>query len=93
MGCCPEPRDGSSRPATPVRSLPLTAAGRLFIALAVLLPLVGVVVLHRVSFRTREMWPFSAVVVAYNGLFFWISQFRRRDGRSPASGRALVARA
>jgi hypothetical protein len=51
--------------------MPLTVAGRVFIALAVLLPLVGVVVLHRVSFRTREIWPLSAVAVAYNGLFFW----------------------
>jgi hypothetical protein len=51
--------------------MPLTVAGRVFIALSMLLPIVGVVVLHRVSFRTREMWPLSAVAVAYNGLLFW----------------------
>jgi hypothetical protein len=51
--------------------MPLTVAGRVFIALAALLPLAGVIVLHRVAFGRRENWPLSAVVVAYNGLFFW----------------------
>src|SRR5262249_19925641 len=51
--------------------MPLTVAGRVFVALTVLLPLAGVVVLHRVSFQTRQLWPLSAVAVAYNGLFFW----------------------
>jgi hypothetical protein len=53
-----------------MRLLPLTAAGKVFLALALLLPLIGVVVLHRALFRTVTYWPFAAGLVAYNRLFF-----------------------
>lgn len=53
------------------RVVPLEVAGRLFIALALLLPVAGVVTLHRVAFRARSLWPLSSLLVTYNGLFFW----------------------
>lgn len=46
--------------------LPLTVAGKLFIALAMLLPPVGVVALHRSWFGTRTWWPWIAAVTAVN---------------------------
>lgn len=49
----------------------LSVAGRLFIALSLLFPLVGVVVLHRAAFGQAGWWPLLAALVAYNGLFFW----------------------
>ncbi len=48
------------------RVLPLTVAGKLFIALAMLLPPAGVVALHRSWFGTRTWWPWIAVVAAVN---------------------------
>jgi hypothetical protein len=50
--------------------LPLDVAGRLFIALALLLPFIGTVVLHRSLFGRRSLWPFAAVLVVYNHLLF-----------------------
>ena len=46
--------------------LPLTVAGKLFIALAMLLPPAGVVALHRSWFGTRTWWPWIAAVTAVN---------------------------
>ncbi len=46
--------------------LPLDVAGRLFIALALLLPFIGTVALHRSLFGRRSLWPFAAVLVVYN---------------------------
>jgi hypothetical protein len=53
-----------------MRILPLFAAGKIFVALALLLPLVGVAALHRAVFRVRDYWPLAAALVAYNRLFF-----------------------
>ena len=39
--------------------LSLTASGTVFLALALLMPLIGVVVLHRVLFRTVSYWPLA----------------------------------
>lgn len=50
--------------------LPLFLAGKVFVALALLLPFVGVVALHRALFRTVSYWPLAAALVAYNRLFF-----------------------
>ena len=50
--------------------LPLMAAGKLFVALALVLPLMGVVALHRSLFGTVSYWPLAAGLVAYNRLFF-----------------------
>lgn len=49
----------------------LDLAGRIFIAIALLLPVAGVVALHRAAFGGRDFWPLSSLLVAYNGLFFW----------------------
>jgi hypothetical protein len=46
--------------------IPLTVAGKLFVALALLLPPAGVVALHRSWFGTRTWWPWIAAVTAVN---------------------------
>ncbi len=53
-----------------MRLMPLAAAGKIFIALALLLPLAGVAALHRAIFRVRSYWPLAAGLVVYNRLFF-----------------------
>ncbi len=50
--------------------LPLMAAGKVFVALALILPLMGVIALHRQVFQTVSYWPLAAGLVAYNRLFF-----------------------
>ena len=50
--------------------MPLDVAGRCFIALALLLPFLGSVVLHASLFHRRSFWPLSAALVAYNQLLF-----------------------
>lgn len=50
--------------------LPLMAAGKVFVALALVLPLFGVIALHRTLFGTVSYWPLAAGLVAYNRLFF-----------------------
>ncbi len=50
--------------------LPLMAAGKVFVALALILPLMGVIALHRAAFQTVSFWPLAAGLVAYNRLFF-----------------------
>ncbi len=50
--------------------LPLMAAGKVFVALALILPLAGVIALHRAVFQTVSYWPLAAGLVAYNRLFF-----------------------
>jgi hypothetical protein len=50
--------------------LPLMASGKIFVALALILPLAGVIALHRAVFQTASYWPLAAGLVAYNRLFF-----------------------
>ena len=50
--------------------LPLMVAGKVFVALALILPLAGVIALHRALFQTVSYWPLAAGLVAYNRLFF-----------------------
>jgi hypothetical protein len=50
--------------------LPLMAAGKVFVALALILPLAGVAALHRAVFGVRSLWPLAAALVTYNRLFF-----------------------
>jgi hypothetical protein len=50
--------------------MPLMAVGKVFVGLALILPLIGVIALHRVAFRTVSYWPLAAGLVAYNRLFF-----------------------
>jgi hypothetical protein len=53
-----------------MKAMPLEAAGRLFVAFAVLLPFLGVTFLHRTIFREQSYWPFLSIFVIYNRLFF-----------------------
>ena len=46
--------------------LPIHIAGRILIAVAVLLPVLGCIALHRAIFGTRSWWPFGAALVAYS---------------------------
>jgi hypothetical protein len=50
--------------------MPLDVAGRVFIALCLLLPIAGAAVLHRAVFARRSYWPLGIALVSYNGLFF-----------------------
>lgn len=53
-----------------MRFMPLFAAGKVFVALALLLPMLGVAALHRAVFGVHSYWPLAAGLVAYNRLFF-----------------------
>ncbi len=50
------------------RFVPLDVAGRVFVAAAILLPVLGTVALHRAAFGVRALWPWASGLVAYNGL-------------------------
>ncbi len=52
-----------------LKVLPIYAAGKVALAMALLLPLVGVVVYHRVAFGVRSFWPLAAAMMAYNAAF------------------------
>ncbi|MEX0852685.1 MAG: hypothetical protein WD036_05290, partial [Bauldia sp.] len=53
-----------------LRLLPVHVAGRLLLAGAALLPVIGVVAYHRAVFGVRSYWPLAAAIVAFNGIFF-----------------------
>jgi len=53
-----------------VRVMPLFAAGKIFLGLAILLPFAGTVTLHYAVFRRRSYWPLAAAFIVYNRLFF-----------------------
>lgn len=50
------------------RSLPLDVAGRLVIACAILVPVAGVVALHRTLHGAWRAWPWIAALTAYNAV-------------------------
>jgi hypothetical protein len=50
------------------RVLPLEVAGRVFIALAMLVPILGTVALHRAWFGVWRTWPWIASLTAYNAM-------------------------
>jgi hypothetical protein len=50
-----------------LRVLPVHVAGRIVVACAVLLPVLGTVAYSRAVFGTRSLWPLGSVLVAYNG--------------------------
>jgi hypothetical protein len=47
--------------------LPVYVAGRIIIAAAVLLPVIGTFAYSRAVFGTRSLWPLASALVAYNG--------------------------
>lgn len=47
--------------------LPVYVAGRVVIAAAVLLPVIGTVAYSRAVFGGRSLWPLASMLVAYNG--------------------------
>jgi len=49
--------------------MPLYDAGRVMLAVALLLPLLSAAAYHRAVFQTRSFWPLAGALVAYNGLF------------------------
>ena len=49
--------------------LPLYLAGRLMLAGALLLPVIGVLALHRVLHGRWSLWPLSVCLIAYNWIF------------------------
>jgi hypothetical protein len=52
-----------------LKVLPIYVAGKVALSVALLLPLVGVVVYHRVAFGVRSFWPLAAAMMAYNAAF------------------------
>lgn len=53
-----------------LKLMSLAAAGRTVVALALLLPFLGTVMLHTALFHRRSFWPLSAALVSYNQLLF-----------------------
>jgi hypothetical protein len=51
--------------------MPLAIAGRIVLAVTLLLPVVGAIVYHRVAFGVRSYWPLTAALGAYNTLFLF----------------------
>jgi hypothetical protein len=49
--------------------LSLNVAGKIFIMLALILPMLGAVMLHRALFGVQSYWPLSTALVAYNMIF------------------------
>lgn len=47
--------------------LPIYVAGRVIIAFAIVLPVIGTIAYSRAVFRTRSLWPLASVLVTYNG--------------------------
>lgn len=52
-----------------LRALPLDVAGRLMLAVTLLLPVTGAVALHRAVHRRWSLWPLSSCLIAYNIVF------------------------
>jgi hypothetical protein len=49
--------------------MPLTLASKIFLALALILPLLGTVTLHDAIFEKRSWWPLASAIVVYNAAF------------------------
>jgi hypothetical protein len=50
------------------RLVPLHLAGKIFVAIALLMPALGAITLHRALYRRRSWWPVASFAVAYNGI-------------------------
>ena len=53
-----------------LRILPVYIAGRILLAAAAFIPVIGVICYHRAAFARRSYWPLASAVIAYNGVFF-----------------------
>jgi hypothetical protein len=53
-----------------MRVLPVHVAGKLLLACAAFLPVIGVVCYHRAVFGRVSLWPLMSALVAFNGIFF-----------------------
>ncbi len=49
---------------------PVHVAGRLLLAGALFLPVIGAIAYHRAAFGVRSWWPLAAGLVGFNGIFF-----------------------
>lgn len=49
--------------------LPVYVAGRVLLAAAAFLPVIGVILYHRAAFGRRSYWPLGAGLFAFNGIF------------------------
>jgi hypothetical protein len=52
-----------------LRVFPLYAAGRVALAMTLLLPVTGTIVLHRAIHRRWSVWPLASCLIAYNVVF------------------------
>lgn len=52
-----------------LKVVPVHVGGRLLLALSLLVPVIGVVVYHRVAFGRFALWPLASGVMATNGIF------------------------
>jgi hypothetical protein len=50
--------------------IPVETTGKITLATTLLLPLLGVAMLHRAVFGRRSYWPLAAAIVVFNRLFF-----------------------
>jgi len=53
------------------RTMPVEAAGRVFVGLAMLAVVAGTVTLHRVLHGRPSIWPIWSVLFVYNAALFW----------------------
>jgi hypothetical protein len=49
--------------------VPVFAAGRIVLTMALFLPVIGTIACHRARFGRRSLWPIASVLVACNGAF------------------------
>jgi len=62
----PDQPDHSTGFAMLAQLLPLAVAGKIHLALALLLPLLGTVALHDAIFDRKSWWPLASAIVVYN---------------------------
>jgi hypothetical protein len=51
--------------------MPVETAGRLFIALTMVLPVIATIVLHRVLYGRVGLWPMCSLLFVYNAALYW----------------------
>jgi hypothetical protein len=53
------------------RIMPIEWAGRLFIAMAMMLPVLGTVTLRRALYGRAGLWPLASFLFVYNAVLYW----------------------